>query len=139
MVHALKESWRVLAAKGTLIDIRPRLGNMRLEALSEKGEMLAGLVDDSALVRDHEEVERTLAWGERQGLFAKEEERVFDYAYYWETLEDFRDYVDENWVNRRVSRKLMRKARKIVAEAEGRTRIRIRDERVIARYRKVTQ
>jgi hypothetical protein len=70
-------------------------------------------------------------------MFIMEEERFFDYAYFWDTLDDFQAYVDENWVNRRVPKKLLSKARKIVTEAVGHTRIRIRDVRVIARYRKV--
>jgi hypothetical protein len=136
MVHALAESWRVLAAEGTLIDIRPYLGNMRLEVLSEQGDRLAGLADDSALVSDYKAVMRTLDQGVRDGRFFKEEEQFFDFAYYWDTLEDFEVYVQENWVNRRVPKKLLRKARKMEVDAEGSTRIRIRDERVIARYRK---
>lgn len=136
MVHALAESWRVLAVDGVLIDIRPCLGNMRLEVLSEEGDRLAGLADDSALVSDHEAVERTLDQGQRDGMFSKEEEQFFDFAYYWDTLEDFEVYVQENWVSRRVPKKLLRKARKMGVDAEGSTRIRIRDERVIARYRK---
>jgi hypothetical protein len=136
MVHALEESWRVLAAEGMLIDIRPRLGNMRLEVLSEQGDRLAGLADDSALVSDYKAVMRTLDQGVRDGRFFKEEEQFFDFAYYWDTLEDFEVYVQENWVNRRVPKKLLRKARKMEVDAEGSTRIRIRDERVIARYRK---
>ena len=137
MVHALAESWRVLAADGVLIDIRPVLGNMRLEVLSEEEDRLAGLVDDSSLVQDHKAVKRTIDQGVRDGRFLKEEEQFFDYAYYWDTLVDFEAYVQENWESRRVPKKLLRKARKMQADADGSTRIRIRDERVIARYRKV--
>ena len=63
MVHALGESWRVLHADGILIDIRPHLGNMRLEVLSDTGHQLVGLIEDIDLIPDHQAAHRALDHG----------------------------------------------------------------------------
>ena len=135
-MHALEESWRVLSPNGVLVDIRPYLGNMRLEVLSDDGVELAGIIDDSDLVPDHEAVDRSLAGGQKNGMFVKEEEKFFDYEYIWDTREDFKSYVDENWTSRKVSIANYSKLKKLVKNVSGNTRIRLRDVRIITRYRK---
>ena len=137
MVHALEESWRVLDTDGVLIDIRPHMGNMRLEVLSDADHQLAGLVDDSVLIPDQQAANSALKHGLNSGLFIKEEERFFDYVYIWDTPEDLKAYVDENWVNRNLQNSLYRKVRRMAAKVTGSSRIRIRDVRIIARYRKI--
>ncbi|MDH3944868.1 MAG: hypothetical protein OEV06_12310 [Anaerolineae bacterium] len=138
-MHALEESWRVLKPGGSLVDIRPYLGNMRLELLTEGQPSLAGLVDDSGLIPDHEAVEHTLAAGLERGLFEKEDERFFDYEYLWESPEGLKDYVDENWCSRRLQKSLFKRLKKMAGEVEAESRVRIRDERIIARYKKLVE
>ena len=136
MVHALEESWRVLAQGGVLVDIRPYLGNMRLEAMDNDGTALAGIIDDSDLEPDHKAVDRTLAGGLKSGMFIKEEEKFFDYEYFWDAPKEFETYVEENWTNRKVSKANYSKLRKLVKNSSGEARVRLTDERVITRYRK---
>ena len=138
MVHALEESWRVLQPGGILIDIRPYLGNMRLEVITAEDHQLVGIVDDSELEEDHQAVQRALDHGLNTGLFIIEEERRFDYEYLWDTQDGLKAYVDENWTSRSIPNSLYIKARRMAAELAAPSRIRIRDVRVIIRYRKVS-
>ena len=138
MVHALEERWRVLQHGGILVDIRPYLGNMRLEVLNGEDHQLVGIVDDSELEEDHQAVQRALDHGLNSGLFTQEEERRFDYEYLWDTPDDLKAYVDENWTSRTIPNSLHRKARRMAVELAAPSRIRIRDERVITRFRKVS-
>ena len=138
MVHALGESWRVLHADGILIDIRPHLGNMRLEVLSDTGHQLVGLIEDIDLIPDHQAAHRALDHGLSSGLFIQEDERVFDYVYLWDTPDDLTAYVDENWTSRTIPNSLYRKARRMASKVKAPSRIRIRDLRVITRFRKVS-
>jgi hypothetical protein len=138
MVHALEESWRVLAPGGVLIDIRPYSNNPALEILSGQAVYHAGQIDDSLglpidLAADHA-VQTLVA----RGAFLKQHEARFPLAYYWHSLLELQTYILEKWADSsHLPEEVLKKAQARVAVARGPIQIRIQREMLIARYQKV--
>jgi hypothetical protein len=139
MVHALEESWRVLAPGGALIDIRPYSNNPAIEILSGQTVTLAGQMDDSLglpidLAAD-DAIQKLVA----QGTFLKRYEARFPLAFYWHSLQDLQTYILEKWADSsHLPDETFNKAQALVTAARGPIQIRIQREMLIARYRKPT-
>ena len=93
MVHALKEAHRVLQPGGILIDLRPALKHRRAglgegEEVRWLGVMREDFSDDRAANRA---VARVL----REGLFRPETQTEFDVDRVLDSLDDFREWLDE--------------------------------------------
>lgn len=137
MVHALEECWRVLTPGGYLVDTRPLSGNMRLDVITDNQAEFAGLVDDSAWVVDDEETAQALETVIQRGLFKNEEESVFTFHDYWDTLEQLRAYTQEKWEETHLPEPVWHKAEDLVRQSGGRIHIRISHKMLFSRYRKL--
>jgi SAM-dependent methyltransferase len=93
MVHALHEAHRVLKSNGILIDLRPALKH-RHAGLGEGagfrplGVMREDFADDRA-------ANRAVTQVLREGLFRRESRIEFDLDRVMDSLEDFREWLDE--------------------------------------------
>ncbi len=97
MVHALKEAWRVLVAHGFMIDVRPLCIDVPLEVVFSEAAKSAGMLDLSPDIKRDITSGRAIETIIAAGIFKEEKLELFDFAYYWNTLEEMQEDLDENW------------------------------------------
>jgi hypothetical protein len=137
MVHALEECWRVLEPRGWLLDIRPITSRPPVEVIFNGRARLAGQVDDTAGEADDRASNGAIEQLIRRGRLVREQEQHFEYAYYWDTLQQMKAYIDDKWSDSAIlGEPVMEKARRLVKTSDGPIRIRVRIEVLITRYRK---
>ena len=126
----------MLVPDGQLIDMRPRTSNPDVELVFKDSLLVAGQIDDSGAETDYDAADRAIAAVVSYGLFVKQEERRFSFAYYWQTPEQMQAYIEETWGCYGIlPPQLVQRARE--ASPEGRpVRYRVREAIVIADYRK---
>lgn len=137
MVHALKETWRVLAPDGCLVDLRPLAGKFPLEVVSHDEVNLAGFVDDTAEIPIDTACSESLEKVSQQGWFQREREASFDYLWYWDDVDEMNDYMKENWdPTPIVPKKVFSRAHQLLTSSGDGARVRLRMKLTISRYRK---
>lgn len=137
MGHALKEIWRVLRAEGILIDLRPQVGNPPLEIIAGGRELLlAGSVDASLDAPDFTAATEVLIQAVHKGWFVCERDESFDYALYWDTLDQMEAYIKEIWTRVCVPETVLAEARRLMANGGEDARLCVRRNIIISRYRK---
>ncbi len=136
MVHALREIHRVLKPKGTLIDLRPHIGNRPVEVLLSYATLRAGEIDSSANEPDKRAADNAMQQMIADGLFRLEYDEEFDYITDLDTVDDLRDYGQS------MERSILPDA--VVAQVEALTAdesddfsIQVRRSMIIARYRRI--
>ncbi len=95
MVHALQEALRVLDPHGTLVDVRPICVDAPLEILSSRRTEIAGLVDMSPDIDD--DIAADSAIKEALGALKQVTLDYFDFAYYWNTVDEMKADFEERW------------------------------------------
>ena len=137
MVHALREIWRVLAPEGTLIDLRPLSARWPVEVVVGQQAAVAGLVDDSPGTPLDKAANQSLEQAAREGLFTREREGSFKYLWYWDTPDEMKAYLEENWAPDAIlPEEVLAEARRLVSEAGEGGQARIRLHMIISRWRK---
>jgi hypothetical protein len=138
MVHALRETWRVLVPRGHLLDLRPRASNWPLEVVADGQVMLAGKVDNALFVPDDSAAESAIQCSVREGLYSLEQHVAFECASYWNTLDAMVTYQAES-VNPSLTLPddVLAKARELTATAHQPSKVRIRLSMDLVRYRKL--
>jgi hypothetical protein len=139
MVHALIEAYRILAPHGVLIDVRPLSLDVPLEIIYKGGCDSAGLIDmspDLELdIAADQAIERVL----NDNLFTEVSKEFFDFPYFWKTMKDFLEDIQEFWkdgVN--VSDKVLQQAREYIMIRRPQTQIRVRVQMKLVKYEKQT-
>src|SRR5512135_2006818 len=127
MVHALEEVRRVLAADGTMVDLRPLAAGWPVEVVSRRERRRAGEVEDlDAALQDDAAANQAMADAEAAGWYRRETEETFPFNYYWDSPEQMRDYMQEEWSDfASISEDTWNRARAIWAVADGDARVRI--------------
>jgi len=137
MVHALKESWRVLKQAGWLIDLRPYSLNPPVEVIVNDTVHIAGPIDGSAGVPDDEAADKAIKAVIKDGMYSKSAEGSFKFAYYWDSLKQMTDYIEERWSDyNRLPEETLEKAGKLASDHQGVLQIRIQSNLKIRRYKK---
>lgn len=137
MVHALEESWRVLAPGGQLVDIRPLTSNPPLEVIFNEEISIAGQVDDSVDTPSDIAANEAVKEVVNRGIFLKQQEERFEFAYYWDKLEDMEAYIEDqwsDWVN--LPQEVSGKARRLTKDFAGNVQYRVQVDMLISRYKK---
>ena len=138
MHHALDEVRRVLAPDGILIDLRPLADNWRVEVVSLREVKRTGRVEDLP-VQTNGDVAANAAIQEveRRGWFKREQDELFPFFYSWDTPSEMEEFVDDDWSDFVGMEDDTRRAtRSAWAVADGDSRVRVRVEIWIARWRK---
>lgn len=137
-MHALDEVRRVLAPDGVLIDLRPLANNWRVEVVSLREVKRTGRVEDLPVQTDGDvAANAAMQEVEKRGWFKREQDELFPFFYSWDTPSEMEEFVDDDWSDfvgmeadtRRVTRSAW-------AVADGDSRVRVRVEIWIARWRK---
>lgn len=122
-----------------MIDLRPLASGWPVEIVSPDTEILAGRIDDNKRIRVDVASNNAVSAAIQRGWFKKENEDLFEYAYYWDTVEEMMAYVEADWWNAAVvPNDVAVEAHRLVEVAGERVEIRIRRTMVIASYRKLT-
>jgi hypothetical protein len=107
MVDALNRAHRVLEPSGWVIDIHPTAS----DATVEVGAVCTGRVDAGDAPIRHAAAARALAEVVDAGLFAIERTSQYTFYTYGDSVEELREYVEENWRNARIDDETMRRTR----------------------------
>ena len=141
MVRALEEIRRVLAPDGILIDLRPLADNWRVEVVSMREVKRTGRVDDLP-----EQTSGDLASNaamqevEKRGWFKREQDELFPFFYTWDTPSEMEEFVDDDWQDFvGMTEDTRRATRAAWAVADGDSRVRVRVEVWIAKWRKLNE
>jgi hypothetical protein len=138
MVDALRESWRVLRQGGILVDLRPYASGWPLEVISHGDVLLSLILDDSLRSQDDIESNRAISSSIEHGWFKKQSEQFFDYAYYWDRLEDMSEYMQREWWNLAVIPEgFFKNVQRVFSSTSGSSELRIRRSMLVATYCKI--
>jgi hypothetical protein len=133
MVHALKEIWRVLVPGGLLLDLRPLCTSWPVEIVAEERVMRAGVLDDSLALGDDLAANRAIAHMQSEHWFTREREGSFTYDWYWDTLDELKEHVEERWYPIVVPDSVYAQGERLI---RGGGVARVRVQMVLASYRK---
>lgn len=138
MVHALEEIRRVLAPDGILIDLRPLADNWRVEVVSLREVKRTGRVEDLPVQTDGDlAANEAMQAVEKRGWFKREQDELFPFFYSWDTPSEMEEFVDDDWSDFvGVEEDTRRATRSAWAVADGDSRVRVRVEIWIARWKK---
>jgi SAM-dependent methyltransferase len=139
MVHALEEIRRVLVPDGVLIDVRPLADNWRVDVVSLREIRRTGRVEDlpaqtNGDLASNEEMMEV----EKRGWFRREQDELFPFFYSWDTPSEMEEFVDDDrsdFVGIEEDTRRATRAAWAVADADSRVRVRV--EIWIARWRKM--
>ncbi|MDQ7033573.1 MAG: hypothetical protein Q9P01_01685 [Anaerolineae bacterium] len=137
MVHALNalmEARRVLAADGVLIVLHPIALQLPLEIMGAEQPLFAGLLDDIAGHERIENAHQALRQVVQEGWLTLERQEEFKYFSYWDTVDEMMVYHDEQNSDTRTPDHVLAKTRRLVADINHETRVRVHDTIFIGRY-----
>jgi SAM-dependent methyltransferase len=138
MVHALEEVRRVLAPDGVLIDLRPLADNWRVEVVSLREVKRTGRVEDLPVQTNGDLAANTaIQEVEKRGWFKREQDELFPFFYSWDTPSEMEEFVADDWqdfVDLTEDTKRVTRSTWAVADADSRVRVRV--EILIARWKK---
>ena len=139
MVHALEEVHRVLAPDGILIDMRPFAEHWLVEVVSMRGFQGTGRVDDlPEQVNGDMASNEAMREVESRGWFQREREEFFPLFYSWDTPSEMEEFVDNDWADFiGLSEKDRNVTRSVWALADADSRVRVRVQILIARWKKL--
>lgn len=138
-MHALDEVRRVLAPDGILIDLRPLADNWRVEVVSLREVKRTGRVEDLPVQTNGDvAANAAIQAAEKRGWFKREQDELFPLFYSWDTPSEMEEFVDDDWSDFVGMEEDTRRAtRSAWAVADGDSRVRVRVEILIARWRKL--
>lgn len=126
----------MLVPAGQLIDMRPRISHPAVELVLEDIVLVAGQIDDSGSEMDDLVADLAIATAVSMGLFARQEERSFSFAYYWATPQQMQAYIEEAWSGFAVLPPQVVVRAGAMAPVDRPVRYRVREAVMIADYRK---
>ena len=138
MVHALNEIRRVLVPDGILIDLRPVTDRWPVEVASRREVKEAGRLTDLEIgLDDDRSANEAMLQAEAQGWFLRELEEYFPFFYYWDSPNEMKKYIDEEWTDfMAIEEDMWKTIRSMWAVADADARLRIRMKMLITRWRK---
>ena len=134
MVHALEEIWRVLKPNSILIDLRPVVTGPQFELLTDAGPESAGKINDAGHLVEDRAGDAALQDLIERGLFMRDTETDFKFAFYWDSVGSMEEYVDEKWTTSQIPKEVMAKAKRLEGEAFGDVRVRVRRKLQLGTY-----
>lgn len=138
MVHALRETWRVLKPGGFLVDLRPISIDVPLYVLTDDGWKTTGMPDQSPdRVHDFaaDQAMRVLV---DDGKLILVKRRYFSVSHYWNTYRALKQDVEEYWKEDVIiSPEIWQQARLLYKSGRGKRRLRFPFRKKISLYQKV--
>lgn len=139
MVHALRETWRVLGPAGLMADIRPLSLDVRVEIETGPGRReTVGELDESDWREDDLACDRAVAQVVQEGWFRPVGQFSYDFRWVFDSLEEMVDYAAEKWEDRADDATLTRAAWRLAALPDT-ARLCVRKPVHFAIYRRMVQ
>ena len=134
MVHALRETCRVLRPGGLLIDLRPIVSHPAVDVLGDDQAAPAGRLDDSSDSADAAACEEALRLVVEQGWLRPHETDAFSYSMYWGTPQEMLEYITTHWDGIEVPEDVVLRAQQLADVAVRPVRVRVQLTMRIATY-----
>jgi len=139
MVHALQEIRRVLVPDGVLIDLRPLVDRWPVEVSTSNGSQQVGRLRDHEIgLADDKASNKAIAQADAMGWFRREREEMFPFFYYWDTPNEMKQYIEEEWAPdwSMLDDESLLAARSAWALGGAEARVRVQLKLLITRWRK---
>lgn len=136
MGHTLQEVHRVLKSNGTLIDMRPHIGNRPVTVVLSYATLLAGKIDSSRTEDDKRAATQAMQQALNDGLYKLEHDAIFEITTELDSVDDLRDYGDS--LNKSIlPEQVIEQVENLIADEKDDFSIQIRRPISIANYRKL--
>ena len=142
MVHALHGIWRVLAACGTLVDLRPLSSQCPIETVSADTVVQIGEVDGTGMVADDAAADDAIREAVDHGWFVPLRETRFDFEFYWDSVAEMSSFLQASKRMKQVVpsyAELEKVHRDLSAQHEAGVRLRCRRRTLLVAYEKGTR
>ena len=116
---------------GILVDLHPTSATSAIEV----GEELAGYVDADDARERHAAADAAIAAVLERGLFVVEQVIAFTFYTYGDTIEELREYIEENWRDARIAEETVSRTRDLLQRMPG-ARPRSRERVVVTTLRR---
>jgi len=136
MVHALETVHSLIKPGGLLLDIHPGTEKAWLEANVNGKEYFLDTLEETDDYIEYKQAGDALAHVIRQGLFSVEENGKFSFIIHAGTIEELRGFLTENWKDAVLSESVDGKAREYITSSVESYEVLVREEILIARYRR---
>jgi hypothetical protein len=137
MVHALKEAHRVLLPQGIMIDVRPLSVDVPLEIIYRDGSESAGMIDMSPDIDNDIAADKAIESVLKERIYKESSKEYFDFAYYWKTIKDMEDDLDEFWKDDVIlPDQVIQQARLLFNKQRPKTQIRVGVRMKLGKYEK---
>jgi hypothetical protein len=137
MVHALKEAHRVLVPQGIMIDVRPLSVDVPLEIIYKDGSESAGMIDMSPDIDNDIAADKAIESVLKERIYKESSKEYFDFAYYWKTIKDMEDDLDEFWKDDVIlPDQVIQQARLLFNKRRPQTQIRVGVRMKLGKYEK---
>ena len=136
MVHALRESWRVLRPGGVLLDLRPIARQAPIELVDGDETVPLCQLDGSKGEPSDAACERALDEVASEGLFTLERTVRFEFAIYWDSVRALTDFVEESSTRYALPSPPELEAIQRRADPSPHARCRMWEDVTLARYRR---
>jgi hypothetical protein len=137
MVHALKEAHRVLLPQGIMIDVRPLSVDVPLEIIYRDGSESAGMIDMSPDIDNDIAADKAIESVLKERIYKESSKEYFDFAYYWKTIKDMEDDLDEFWKDDVIlPDQVIQQARLLFNKRRPQTQIRVGVRMKLGKYEK---
>ena len=123
MVDALRRAHGMVRLSGWVVDVHPTSAVASVEV----GARSTGRVDGGDAPLRHAAAGAALATVLDAGWFAVDRAVEFTFYTYGDTIDELREYIEENWRNGRMSDAVVRRTRDALRDAPG-TRPRVREQ-----------
>jgi hypothetical protein len=123
MVDALSRAHRLLQRRGCVIDLHPTPEPAAIEV----GSQAIGVVGTADGPGRHAAADAAVHAVVDEGMFVVRETTVFTFYTYGDSIEELREYVEENWRDARIDEQVVARTREALAAAPG-VRPRVRED-----------
>ena len=103
MVDALRDSWRVLEAEGTLVDLRPVSARCPIDSVTGSRALPLGECNATATIEDDRAADRALLEQVTGGWLTPHHSAAFDIHFYWDTTAEMADFLQGGRVPKTVT------------------------------------
>jgi len=130
MVDALRRAHRMLAADGVVVDLHPTAAESAIEVGAEE----TGYVEAGDAIERHAAADTALAAVLESGLFVVDQVVAFTFYTYGDTIDELREYIEENWNDARLDDETVARTRDALRRTPG-ARSRTRERVVVTTLR----
>ena len=136
MVHALETVHTLINPDGYLLDIHPVTDKAWVEVKVNGKEYFLDVLEETDDYIEYGQANDALAQVLAKKLFTIDAAGKFTFVIYTDTIEEMRTYLADNWKDAVINESIDRKAKEYITSVAMSYEILVREEILIARYKK---